>query len=638
MSLRTVNRHVWTVALLASLLLTLALMPPRPVHSQAGTAALAACARMAFSTEEDFLTQGPTPADGNPIISDGDLLSPDGSVCARNADLLRPFDVSRDLGLDAVDIVSVDNYLLVFSTELDDPVGRFTAGDLLATNGAMIPNVALTYRFTLGYDIGLDALQLIGDLESISAFLAEAKTRGRRYFLDNPRVLFEMLNQYNVDIWFSTEGTAPAPGQPKLLDGDLLSARNGVIIASNSDLLPPEVPAGLPNRGVDFGLDAFATRSRDPKLARELGFFSTEILYQALKDMTGFTDGDVLRVGDDVAFKNMDLIGAFEPKVTELGLDALYLMPYGPPPQCYASLTALGGTQAPVANLHPTTGLVSLGLPTRHPFGYDVPFWGHIASCVTKFRVVYRPAGDAGEGTPILPGTWSVGDPSTWSGITFQCEGTMPRPPADAQGYYGGPEYLNLLQCDQLPLTNWHSPSAPDPDGLYEVRLDYVVGANTLHTPWYRVQLDNTLPKIDNMKLIVKSGSSGGSPTCPVYSAANMPLTLQGQFSDDYFWRYQAWIDGDLYPAHTYTLTNYYDGTPPAANLDDTGTTPDGTLVNLHPVSVYDIVAAPADCCYSVELIVWDRVIWGSFWGSRALVSGQVGRWVTDDIYFAFKP
>jgi hypothetical protein len=55
-------------------------------------------------------------------------------------------------------------------------------------------------------------------------------------------------------------------------------------------------------------------------------------------------------------------------------------------------------------------------------------------------------------------------------------------------------------------------------------------------------------------------------------------------------------------------------------------------------VSVYDIVDDPADCCYSVEVYVWDRTIWGKFWRNRAQVSGWVGRWVHDDIYFAFQP
>jgi len=133
---------------------------------------------------------------------------------------------------------------------------------------------------------------------------------------------------------------------------------------------------------------------------------------------------------------------------------------------------------------------------------------------------------------------------------------------------------------------------------------------------------------------VVNAGTSSGSSDCPVYEAVNMPLTLQGQFHDDHFWRFRASIDGDAYPAHYYPIKNYYD----VAYLDDTGTIPDGMLVDLHDVSVYDIVPDPADCCYSVRVVAWDRTIWGRFHGYRAVVSGYIGRWVDDDIYFAFMP
>ena len=634
-----VRKHsVWTISIVAVLILVLVMLPPPRAAGQVGIKALQACSSMAFSTEEDFLTQGPEPPDGNPIISDGDLLSADGTVCARNSELLQPFDVTRDMGLDAVDVLDVETYLVAFSTELDSPHGNFTAGDLLDTNGTAIPNVALTYEFEIGYDIGLDAVHFIGELEAIKSLLSEARSKGRDFFVQNPRALGEYLRQYNMDIWFSTEGTAPTVGQPQFLDGDLLSARDGVIVLHGSDLLPISVPAGLPSRGVDFGLDGFSARSRDAEKAREASLFSTEILFWPPDGSVSFTDGDVLNMGDGVAYTNEDLLDPFEPRTTELGLDALFLVPYGEPLDCYAALTALGGSQAPIADLNPTDGLVSLLWSTSHPFGNDVPFWGYLASCVTKFRVVYRADGDTSDGTTILPGTWTVGDPSAWNPMTLQCEGTMARPAPDAQGYYDAVEYQGLLQCDPLPLTNWHTPAAPDPDGLYEVRIDYLVGTTEYHGPWYRVQLDNTLPDINDLNLVVNAGSTGGSESCPLYTSANMPLMLQGDFDDAHFWRYRASIDGDLYPAHTYTLTHYYDSTLAATNLDDTGTTPDNTLVNLHPVSVYDIVPNPADCCYSVDVRVWDRTILGTFWGYRALTSAQIGTWVNDDIYFAFQP
>ena len=278
-----------------------------------------ACKELSFSTEEDFVTQGPEPPDGNPIISDGDLLGPGCVVCARNFDLVHDFDVRINLGLDAADVIDVE--MVVFSTELDSPnLGQFTAGDLLATNGVIIPNMALTWPFEVGYDIGLDALHFVGDPRYIVAFLDEARGLSRDYWLRNPGALAGMLNQYGIDIWFSTEGTGPYPEQPRFLDGDLLSARDGTIIAANSVLLPPSVPAGIPNRGVDFGLDAFASPTRDSGIARENGFFSTEILYTG---EPSFTDGDVLLLGDGVSKSNYSLIGPCEPKANFLGLDAL---------------------------------------------------------------------------------------------------------------------------------------------------------------------------------------------------------------------------------------------------------------------------------------------------------------------------
>ena len=130
-----------------------------------------------------------------------------------------------------------------------------------------------------------------------------------------------MLDEYQIDIWFSTEGTASIPGTPGFLDGDLLSA-SGTIIAQNADLLPLSVPAGIPNRGVDFGLDAVAS-----KRAVDKGniHFSTEILYEG---QIVFTDGDVLAYGTGtIVYTNWDLIDVFEPRAQFLGLDALHMAP-----------------------------------------------------------------------------------------------------------------------------------------------------------------------------------------------------------------------------------------------------------------------------------------------------------------------
>ncbi len=275
------------------------------------------CAGLVFSTEEDFVTQGPEPPDGNPIISDGDLLGANCVICARNRELLRAFQVTLDLGLDAADVIDPQAKLVAFSTSLDSPnAGQFTAGDLLATNGAAIPNIALTYRFQVGYDVGLDGVQFIGPPERIASFLAEAARQGRDFFLQRPEALAATLREAGLDIWFSTEGTVRRAGAPGFLDGDLLSVATGSIVASNDLLLPASVPAGIPNRGVDFGLDAVAN---DRSERRESVHFSTEILYQG---RMSFTDGDVLLINNGVVHTNQDLVQPCRPRASFLGLDA----------------------------------------------------------------------------------------------------------------------------------------------------------------------------------------------------------------------------------------------------------------------------------------------------------------------------
>ncbi len=272
--------------------------------------------RIFFSTEEDFVTRGPVSSDGNPIISDGDLLNAAGYVYMRNLKLLSVFRVPFDLGLDAADVIDIEGGIVAFSTELDDPKGRFTAGDLLVTNGTILPNSSLLAAFHIPreLDLGLDAVHFIGERKAIIEFFNKMETGGNEYWKENPEKMIEYLKVLDIDIWFSTEGTAPKPVDPQFLDGDLLSAAKGIIVIPNSKLLPLSVPAGILKRGVDFGLDA-VTLYKEKYVQ-----FSTEILYE---DELSFTDGDVLLQDDGVTIQNIELIKSFEPKAKELGLDAL---------------------------------------------------------------------------------------------------------------------------------------------------------------------------------------------------------------------------------------------------------------------------------------------------------------------------
>jgi hypothetical protein len=308
-------RKTKTYILCGLLLCLLLLIPSAQADEQSVLANLPACKDLGFSTEEDFAIK-----DGTQIVSDGDLLGPNATICASNAELLAFWKEQVDLGLDAVDVVSVQPGLVAFSTELDDPAGRFTAGDLLATNGTAIPNKVLLTKFQINHDMGLDGLQFIGSVQGIVGFLNRTAAISRAEWLANPAQLFDLLGSFKVNIWISTESTQMqgAVGAP-ILDGDLLSVSTGTTVVHQTDLLPAVTPAGIPARGVDFGLDAVAaSRTGDISTIR----FSTEILYRGDK---AFTDGDVLVKGDGIQIINNTLIAPFGPRARFLGLDALHM-------------------------------------------------------------------------------------------------------------------------------------------------------------------------------------------------------------------------------------------------------------------------------------------------------------------------
>ena len=303
-----------------------------------GEAELMRCRNGGFSTEEDFMMRRGEPSDGSPWISDGDLLSRDGFVCARNADLLKVFWEGefppQDLGLDAVDIIDAEKYLVAFSTELDHPKGVFTAGDLLVTNGAIIPNAALVALFRVDYDIGLDGIQFIGEKQAIMDFLEFAEEKPRDFWGETG-VLPRELKRRKLDLWFTVEGTALTPNKTKIfLDGDLVSVF-GTVVLQQVDLLPPAVPAGIPIRGVDFGLDGVTVPRNGNK---ENLFFTTEIVFD--RKRLKFTDGDVLLFGDGVVLTNWNLIQAFEPATRDVGLDTLYFTDEA---RCENKITNIGG-------------------------------------------------------------------------------------------------------------------------------------------------------------------------------------------------------------------------------------------------------------------------------------------------------
>ncbi|SLN38195.1 hypothetical protein ROG8370_01578 [Roseovarius gaetbuli] len=607
------------------------------------------CSGLLFSTSEDFLTRGPKPADGNPIISDGDLLawhvSTGARICRRNADLIRRFDIARvDLGLDAVAAVDEKRELIAFSTELDSPNGdQFTAGDLLFTNGGIIPNAALLARFKLprSLDLGLDAVTLIGKEDRLRR-LAELARTGR--LRDNPDQLAGFLKELDIDIWFSTEGTPPEIGKPMFLDGDLLSARDGVIVRSNASLLPA-LPAGVPVRGADYGLDAF-TPALDPIENVPVELMSTEIVGFG---RVPFTDGDVLQPGPSIWLKAGDLLKTLEPATRDLGLDALHET-VGDVVQCAPpSITFISNVEVGV--IDPTTGLADFAGVTQRPFANDIRIQGsmpEVVNCPELAKYEYRVEIDQGAGFPTFADPGVVHPASdNWRRIVRPTPAS-PCPisrndvyDSDPLGWFAVTDYRRFDGCGDPPsLAVWDS-TAGASDALVRVRLvmrEIGAASPTYVSGAVSVQIDNDRISLPDNLLQTFSGTGDmwfdiyrASATSPLGDQCKVEgdgkpvvLDMKGRINDDHFWKYDLrWSGGFVVGAHMITTAadqpEFDDG---RADLDGTGTQPPNSILvplktGFDLTAAYASVAAaqsvptelPDVCGFTVHFRAWDRAI-----------------------------
>jgi hypothetical protein len=618
------------------------------------------CRDGAFSTEEDFMMSG---EEGSGYVSDGDLLSPSGQICMRNADLLRVFDLNVDLGLDAVHIVDFGDIagepLVAFSTELDNPRGTFTAGDLLFTNGLVIPNAALVAKFGIEYDIGLDGLQFIGETEPIIDFINRLQQLGQ---VDAGQVQ-ELLQALGIDIWFSTEGTFGSLEKP-ILDGDLLSV-TGTIIALNSDLLAPSVPAGIPQRGVDYGLDAIALPPDFGNEGSEI-LFSTEILNRG---DPAFNDGDVLQRGNGVIFNNEDLIAAFKPNTDFLGLDALWIpsVPVGGPlieSMCGDNHSVIdfngglvsygdGGSYSGLYTANSFLNAPNPGDPPRYACGDFVPVEGSLPPTgLIRFRVAYRDNGATvpAVGTGLAIRTQWLLSKAKWkyipgAGWIKVCPTPNPVNPStyylletDADGWMDVPKYIaaedgSLTGCEHdLKLAVWNTnnaglpvypPGPANPEGHYILWLEWEDGSGFDHElVEHHLQLDNIAPSIaplpDGLQVRLTDGTVVGM--CEVDNpVTDAELEIWGQFEDVHYWNFNLTLKGGMGGVLSYTH-NYYDpddGPPGLKNTDDTGTKPDAlnmpVPVHLRNIIMTELGLAYVKCCYYLELNVRDAVFLHSF-------------------------
>ncbi len=640
----------------------------------------AGCEGILLSTSEDFTMQEGEGPDGNPIVSDGDLLAfmPSTgvtSICRRNREILRVFQVGEtDVGLDAVYAIDREAERLAFSTELDDPNGQFTSGDLLFTNGLIIPNRALTQRFDVNHDIGLDAVHLIGEQERWREFIEKLDGVSRDRILENPGIIIELLRDLEIDILFSTEGTPRDLKRPIFIDGDLLSVRDGTIFRSNSALLP-NLPAGIPARGVDWGLDAYSF-GRDPRSEGPLELFSTEIVGRA---ETPFTDGDALVTGPNVEFRNLELIRSLAPATFDLGLDALHLPYLGMDACAPAVLTFISNIDVDDIDAQ---GLAQDGVSVSDkPFGGWLRFQAALPlfqQCPQLANFEFRVELDNGSGFPSIGDPNTLAVPTTWQRqvdidptIGVNCVDQPYQPSGD--GWFNLADYRRFDECGEDPSAAvWFSGSTTRnldpavPPAPETVRFRIVmreVGAAAYYsvgTP-HRVRIDNDTYKLPDSKdmpltgdmsmtLAAASGSDATVDDCKIEAGnSDVILELLGRARDQHFWRYTLrWAGGNAVGWRSITPTEDSvfdnDGSDRAA-LSLSGTQPanDPTVL----LSEFNLTQAhisatggepPIECGYTVELTAWERTWNGSFSASTNTFSASVNRRTAYPLAFCFQP
>ena len=551
----------------------------------------------------------------------------------------------------------------------------------LFTPGCAIPNVALVKPFNITWDIGLDGVQFIGTIVNILNFVNGLSQYPRDKFLQDPGLLQTLLNQNKIDIWFTVEGTAAIGTHGQVLDGDLLSAATGTIIVSQAALLPANVPAGLLQRGVDFGLDGVMT-PRDPAQALTALRFSTEILYNG---GTSFTDGDILLLGDGIVTTNSALIQPFHPAADFLGLDALSSGPGVSPPtgphiqklcgeQSVGDFNGgmvpigVGGTGLYQGPFGGASGSFNgpIGDPTTHdprgqPCGNFVPIDGFLppAANVSWFRVAYRLYTDPYQGPGFHPGIrtqWRLSKPQggpcspyDWNTplwLPTTSDGWMDAvawsdaiSPAPSNGCVNNNLHMAVWDTTSDQGTGW-GPS--NKDGHYVLWLEWKIGTSTtVYREQYdhHLQLDNTPPTIaaypDGLKVYVNNLNNTQGPwipACGTETSHAHELQIWGQFYDAYYSRFSLQASGGNPPwsagfgPHKWWDSD--DGTvipPPIKNTNSTGTTSPSTPVHLRDINMATALGAHfTQCCYDLTLRVWDAAILHSFspWNVGAYEQG----------------
>jgi hypothetical protein len=261
------------------------------------------------------------------------------------------------------------------------------------------------------------------------------------------------------------------------------------------------------------------------------------------------------------------------------------------------------------------------------------------SSGVIRFRVAYRDVAAAPPAVGTAAGVrtnWVLWEWHGWPINACLATGSLA---TDVNGWMDASDYLaakngTLTGCanSHLRLAVWDTDNLvgfgpPNKNGHYRLWLEWEDGGGLDREPLeHHLQLDNILPAIASYPNGLQVRLPDGTtivPACGEAPQGSSQFQVWGQFDDAYYWRFSLVVRGGLPPtAVSYGPHNYWDpndGTVGVKNTDDTGTTPNATTVRLRDIDMTDLGASFVDCCYLLDLYVYDASIRHEFSGLTPL-------------------
>jgi hypothetical protein len=226
------------------------------------------------------------------LISSGDVLSDQGRIVRRNAELMGRLGLMPGFGdypIDALDVAAGGEiWFSLNDSVFSESLGPLSHGEVLSDQGRIVAQNSALMRamglMPVAPDVGLDALQVA----------------------DNGEILFSIR-----DAAFSeTMGVL-------LGRGDLLSDQ-GRVVKSNRELLARFKPA---DPKTDYGLDAVFVWP-----SGEIWFSTEENFTDAA--LGPVRDGDLLSDQGFIVYRNLELVNPFMPQedLADFGLDGLFVV------------------------------------------------------------------------------------------------------------------------------------------------------------------------------------------------------------------------------------------------------------------------------------------------------------------------